>query len=389
MIFEKHMGIGTWDVQLRRDTPGSVLDRLSFFGHIVITPAWLSPQSFSDHTELLGFSLFTAPKFQHAGRRVRLGGYGPAVWLGMNSGGFSRLNTGATATSTQTFQTHLRTWVLTESGDQLNGITEGSVFSGGAGFKVTRNSHRDTPLAILNYICEYSELEWRINPDFTLDARAASTFWPDPAAVLTPWWGGRDLGQVGYLTSFDVAEDCDGYANGIAAEASDGNITSGDYSFFETVYGLDGNTIERMEDLGSAANAEDLAEASAYIAALESQGYLFQTRKQARVRLVDAHAPRTELEPGCTVAVYDPTQDLYDLATDSIHYRGHVVYPAHLRVKAMNWPVQQGMGVWFIDSTSDLSVLDLTPYVEWESGDTTLDVGATSRTLNDALGRAA
>ena len=89
------------------------------------------------------------------------------------------------------------------------------------------------------------------------------------------------------------------------------------------------------------------------------------------------------LIPGESIWVYDPTVGLED-TTNEVRVGGEILHPAEVDLYAITWPVVQDMGVYVVyynQSTTDLDVIDLTPYVAYEDGPTTLDVGAPHRVL--------
>lgn len=75
---------------------------------------------------------------------------------------------------------------------------------------------------------------------------------------------------------------------------------------------------------------------------------------------------------------YDREAGLYDMANET-RFRGDVIYPQKLRLVGHSWPVEPGMGVYYRDK--DGAVIDLSEWVESESGDATLEVGAFARSL--------
>lgn len=378
MINEGHLQLDTWDLKLSDDTPGRTLDAITWFGHIVILPVWTPPQTITV-AQLLARSIYTAPLFTRSDNRTNLGGYGPAVWLGMRSGGFTGLEVASDQVVTDTLEDHIDTFVF-GSAPSLNGITPGSIFSGGPGIKVQKRMFDDTPLDILEYLCAVAGLEWRIRPNLQLDVRAASTFWPSSSATIRSLWGGRDVGLPSYLATFQSVEDCDEWHNGVAVKASNGSGFSAVDILTDAYWSVDAERIIRYRNYGSEGSAETVTEAEEVVDGLVGAGVMRRTHQELKVELLDCFAPRLEIEPGCSVSAYAPELGIYNLATP-VQSRGQVIHARSLRVMGMSWPVQRGMGVWFIDSTEDLNVIDLTSWVEWEDDPAVLHVGSVSRSL--------
>jgi hypothetical protein len=85
---------------------------------------------------------------------------------------------------------------------------------------------------------------------------------------------------------------------------------------------------------------------------------------------------------GDWVWVFDPLKGLHDTSQNGFTYAGQHVFPVATRVVEMTYPIVEGMSVWHDDTHQGGVLTDLTPYVEWETGDTTLSVGALPRTLS-------
>jgi hypothetical protein len=89
------------------------------------------------------------------------------------------------------------------------------------------------------------------------------------------------------------------------------------------------------------------------------------------------------LEPGDYIWVYDPRPDaaLYDVANE-ITFHGETLMPMSMRLEAITWPVQEGMGVYFrYWDGAAFTTVDLSNHVVYETGESTLDVGAAQRRL--------
>jgi hypothetical protein len=83
---------------------------------------------------------------------------------------------------------------------------------------------------------------------------------------------------------------------------------------------------------------------------------------------------------GDWVWVWAPERDLYSL-TNTVQYGGRSIFPSALRVTEMTWPLRAGLGIYLDNTPAGGVVTDLSDYIEAESGDTSLTVGALHRTL--------
>jgi hypothetical protein len=79
--------------------------------------------------------------------------------------------------------------------------------------------------------------------------------------------------------------------------------------------------------------------------------------------------------------VYDPDTGLVDTQNEIV-FRGERINPIRLRMVGASWPIRQGMTVAYRDK--DGGWLDLTPFVDWEGGETTVDVGDLLKSLSEA-----
>ena len=62
-VTKRRMEPGSFDLNLRRSTPVSITDRLSFatqaFAHLIVTPAWIPPHFFNTAANLVATSIYT------------------------------------------------------------------------------------------------------------------------------------------------------------------------------------------------------------------------------------------------------------------------------------------------------------------------------------------
>lgn len=371
------MAAGTWDLRLREETPGHILDALTLFGWVVITPTWLPNNSVSV-SEMFDMAVYSGPKMAHSGRRNRLSGYGNAFMLG-TANRLGAVWDMYTSPLTDTFKNQIYEFVLFESGTSNNGVVEGVIQSGGSSKEVVYNVVIDSALDMLRHVCERWEYEWRINPDRSLDARARSDLWSsDPVAIVTPNTNGRQGDYAGWAAKIVVEEDVEEYFNGLSGRSEDGTLSlTYDLSALDDKYAPNGVKIDRVLNMtdGNVPDATALNE----VMQARITNYEKQIRRSVDVVLLDAHAPRVDLECGDCIGVFDPEQGLWDNTNPLNSWRGEHIFPLNMRVHEMRWPFEAGMGAQFIDSTSNNTRYDITPYVVPEEAPTRLVVGAPSR----------
>jgi hypothetical protein len=107
---------------------------------------------------------------------------------------------------------------------------------------------------------------------------------------------------------------------------------------------------------------------------------LRKTLRKSIATRVSANPPH-RFRCGDWVWIFDPLKGLYDLTGSGFTFAGQMIWPVSVRVMEMTYPIVEGMGVYLDQTHQSGSVTDLTPYMEWESGDTTLSVGSLPRRL--------
>lgn len=101
-------------------------------------------------------------------------------------------------------------------------------------------------------------------------------------------------------------------------------------------------------------------------------------KRDLKVSINDA--PPHPFVVGDWVWAYDPLRGLASTTTDPIPFEGGTIFPVSIRVMEMTWPFTKGMGVYH-ESNDRNTVTDLTDWVEWEGGATSVTVGAVPRRL--------
>lgn len=82
---------------------------------------------------------------------------------------------------------------------------------------------------------------------------------------------------------------------------------------------------------------------------------------------------RRNLRPGDEVYVYDLEAGILDTA-NQITYRGETISPALVRCTLMTWPLEQGLGVYIRSNAASPTLIDITPFVQWEAPGAQIDV---------------
>lgn len=374
MIRQRKMGRDSWNLRLVDDAPRWLLDQVEFFTHIVITPADVPATSLSE-SALLAMSMFTAPIIRRGDRRLELGGFGPAEWLGPLGDVYE-----ATFNPTKTFEDHLTdsNGVLRVGADGANGITAGAIAAGGSTAQLNVKAG-SSPADYLQLACAQFGNEWRINPDLTLDADDPATMWA-PLALTFVDGGGRG-DQAGWRAIIEAPDDVEDYTTRVIVEAEDASTGDADISPATPYNDIAGDPVqrERYYVVTAAPSTPGATTAAGNRLALYDHVHL-----EAVVSLPDAYAPRLEIQPGDSVGVFDVDRGLYDLDVQAVH-RGQTIFPTRLDVVDIEWPVQRGMGV-HVFREPGVAPLRLTDYVVFEEGPTRVGLGERARRMRVTQG---
>lgn len=371
-VTERLMKPGSFSVRLREDYPWSVASAVDVFDHIVITPTRLDPIAGFSDADILAAAIYTGVVTSKPSPRI-FEGAGLAWWLGTDEGLGDLLDTAATQSAAT-----LSTWVTAL---RPSSLSAGTVSNTGLG-TLSATYQWMTRREALDGVCRALGAEWRVNPAFTLDAaKSPDLFVSTPTVVITR----KEEGQDGSYRGLDgtlivTAKDVRQYttkaiavAQGQGATAATGS-SSGSTSYKD---GLNNTVVlERL------VNAPSDSSANASTIAAQQVGQWNQVRRElslnSRTYNVTRHA-----KPGDYVYVFDQLAELTDPA-NQITFRGELISPIKLRVYALTWPIERGMGVYARRSGATPTYTDLTDYVEWEDGsDVQWDVGAAPRSSND------
>jgi hypothetical protein len=183
-ITRRLMKPGQFGVSLQPGTPKSVMSQIAPFDHVVVTRTRLNPIDAYSDANILTQSLYTGVIEDLSRTDNTLSGFGLEYWLGTPDGRGDLLDA-AVARSAGA----LSAWI----GDlRPSSLSAGTVNNTGTS-TVTNTFQGTTRREAIDAVCRAAGAEWRVNPDFTLDAAtAANLFVTSPALVITRRSGGND-----------------------------------------------------------------------------------------------------------------------------------------------------------------------------------------------------
>jgi hypothetical protein len=245
-----------------------------------------------------------------------------------------------------------------------------------AGSKTTEYGMQSTARQMLDHLCTSFNAEYRVNKDWTLDTApvgSSAIFKQTPSAIAMLRSSGRDANIVGIsVTQLDVSIDAEEYITRAIVHDGTGAYTgvSGSATPYKDGFG-NLLVMKKMFEEPNTTNADAAAHATNLVAA----GQVLRT---AVTLASDEYAITRDVNAGDWIWVYDEDGGLVDLA-NPIHYRGSIVFPMKIRVLAVTWAIERGMGVWY--RSVDAVYTNLTDYVSWDPPGASFEVGAPVRSL--------
>lgn len=363
-ITERHQALGDWTVALKSTTPPSVLRSIddAWFRQILVTPtrlADLDPDTAYDAARYCGV-LRSRPDY------FTLRGSGQALWLADEDGKGSLIEAAATLTAGTFTQ-----WVTALCPPSLTLGSTGTV-SG----TLTQTFQYTNRRAALDFVCAYFGAEWRIR-NGVLDAGYSTDLFRQGEAIAVRREGGRQ-GNIRGLHSdaMAVAADVEDYTTRVV-------VLAGDLDVAPSVGGADLGSIPYTDPNGNDLVMTRLIEArdaqpGSEITLATMQLGRFDSPTRAVTVSLDEYDVAGSVAVGDLLHVFDLERGLFDVDAEPFPYRGDPVLPVLIRVEGMQWPVTEGQGVYLRSSTE---LVDLTDWVEWETGSAKLTVGVGAKSI--------
>lgn len=364
-VYQRVQALGEWEIQLKEGTSKAVRDLITPFSHLLVMPTGLYANRLTD-AAILSASLYTGVVLRTVGRSLKFGGQGLGWWLGDSDDKGAILESGVTQSAAS-----LSTWVTAL---RPSSLAAGTVTSPGG--SLSQSYQWVTRRQALDSVCSAFGVEWRVNHDFTLDvATAATLYGSTPTAITLPAGGGNDPALAGLEATVAVEQDYFDYASKVYVQGPGGRGSSGGASAYRDGQG-NLATFTRVVD------SPDCPPGSESTVAGNLLNLWSSTNGQQEISVSASRYGITRLlAPGANLYVYDPEFGLVNTA-NQVHHQGIMTYPVSVRVLGVRWPVEQGMAVLLrYYSGGSYVYLDLTDYVEFESGAATLEVSWNQRSL--------
>lgn len=365
-------GIGSWGVQLRQDTRQEVLDALTYFGHICINTGPVDPRTAGDAMLASARYVGIYRGRGNSGDQRTLIGPGLAAWLGDEDGKGEVFETGVVLN--HDFQDAIP--LLLPPGGS---ITAGTIFDVHPGSPFQWTARYITPREAIDYICQTVGADWRVNNNGTLDAGLESDlFTVVPTAAIRRRGAGRDMFLKAMPGELATDQDMNDFSTRVLllAEGTEGSTVTATADIdpgLNPFVDLHGNVIRMTRIVSESSTDATNADARAQL-----QLNRFSGPRTALTMSTKDYDVKGDFQVGDYLWAYDPDTGVYDLGNEVV-FRGERFWPVALRLTEMTWPVVKGMSVAY--RRGDGTWLDLTPYMKFEEGDTTLVVGGYNRNL--------
>lgn len=368
-VTEVTSAIGEWSLTLREDTPLDVLNKIGYFGHVAITAARVDP-------ELAGDELMESARYVGVLRDRSFGegnkslkGASMAFWLGDEDDKGEVLEAPIVFTNA-TFTFAVNT-ILPDSLEPGSIFAIDGTYSGQHVFQ--------SPRKALDYICSLYDAEWRIHGKGKLDAGLISDLYvTTPKAAVLRNRSGVELDYKALAGRAQLDSDVKDFTTRVlllaeGTEATTVSATADIDPGLNPYVDLFGNPVKLTRIVSEQQTSEGNAPARAQL-----QLNRFTSPRDALRLSTSQYDIKGDVAAGDYVWVYDPDAKLIDTA-NPIMFHGQEIHPLKLRVFQMTWPVVKGMGVAYRAGNGEW--VDLTDYIEWETGDTDIVVGGYNRSL--------
>lgn len=369
------MGLGELSVTLKATAPTALRERIVPGGHIVVTPAPVARVDPSmARATLFGLSRFSSIVMRRENQMRTFTGPSVLAWLG-DADGKGDYNHGGYPPGDNWEDAVTAVW----GGLGDNGISLGTFHTpetvvmqeslGGIANATPPESIRDW----LDRVRIAVGMEFRVTPAGVFDSGSigSALFRTDPVVVITRDGDGLDIPYYALrATDLDAVYSIEDFASHSWVSNSTGLLD----------YATSGHTYpQNFTGSASAVMASNTqvdhsdAFAAGIHAAVEAATN-FVPRTEISVKCAMNNDPGGLMVPGDYVYVYDVECGLVDTANE-IQSLGRMLHPVKTRLLGLRYSIVEGMGVAYISGDGNNTIIDLSEFVEFETGDMELEVG--------------
>ena len=409
-VQEKVMAPGTFQVQLSAtSTPNSIINSIDPWGQILIHTTRVDENTISNQ-DMIKEARYVGvvQNLEYDLESFMVSGKGTMVYLGdTDSRGLVVAETstsGAVRSYTndslsdvldrttsapfgllRTGDTAAQQAVRTKAGSIINPTTGTTTYTG--------DHYLESAYKAVKFVCEHFDAEFYVdNEGYIYAGRPDDIFSghdTDPTAIILREGQGEDPNIEGFIpASITTGFNAEEYITKVelipTSESKEVSMAEATVSVNE-YKDLFNENLKRIQVVKDASSVESNYQARANLALSEYN----RLKKTVNVSL-QGYDIAGSFKVGDKIFIYDPEVGFED--TDSkasaesrslfqTVYQGQTINPEKIRVVGMSYPIQDGMGVYYRNSSTG-NIIDLTDYVEFETGDISLEIGDVGQTLS-------
>lgn len=378
------MKVGGWSLRFDAEaTPWQLRQRMTFFSNIIITPTYSGP--LDNFEELKDQSLYSGILTRRALRRGEISGWGLLGYLATGKATAGAWHAGYETVTFPALMGDLIDHWFTGVIPYANGLRKGTNYADTATTlaalsegtvpdmkqtldtwaSATGNEYRVTPQGLIDYgTAVYAPRNILLSPDVRMGTAGDWKLW-EP----TSWNPEADVEDYRNTGRVLLSDKSNSGKSGSGVWATPGVVPrmrtwDNDYSY-TCIYTNEEKVVESL-------NLSDATSVAVGVGASRAAPH-YSIGCEVPVTAVTFH-----IDAGDYLYVYDALEGIQGDTHTGVP--GIDVAALLQRVYGITWPVEAGMGVYLIDgafltSPAVPEVFDLTPYILWESGPATLDLG--------------
>jgi len=380
------LALGQWNVKLKPETPQDIIGALGYFGHVAVSTGRPDPRVSGDSLLRSARYVGVLRKITYQGEGLGLSGSGMTYWLGDEN------EKGPIITAVQLYTA--ANFVAVVNGLVAAGIavTPGVIHSVAGAY--TGFHQFVTIRKALTFVCAtmttdvLNPVEFRVNGDGTIDAgQASDLFHTVPQAAIVRRHSGSDMAVRALPGKAVTDEDTQDYSTDVIllGQGTGLGIASAAVSLpanLNPYKDIHGNPVKLARTVSQSQTDAANSLVQANIALNQ-----FAKPRSAITLTTDQFDIEGDVQVGDSIWVHDPTAGLTDTSASpaELVFRGERINPVKLRVREVTWPIAPGMSVAYRDINGKWT--DLTDYVVFENGNTSVVVGGYDRSLTNPTGR--
>lgn len=409
-IQEKVMAPGTFQVSLNAtSTPNSIINSIDPWGQLIVHTTRVDKDTLSNQDMIKSARYVgVVHNLEYDTESFVVSGKGTMVYMGdddarglvvaeTSSNGSVRSYTNASLSDVldrttsspfgllRTGDTGAQQAIRTKAGSIINPTTGTTTYTG--------DHYLESVYRAVKFVCEHFECEFYVDNEGYLYAGRPEDIFAghdtNPTAIIIREGQGEDPNIEGFIpasitTGFN-AEEWISKVELIPTGASK-EVSMAEAEVATNLYkDLFGNPLKRIQVVKDASATESNYQARANLALNEYN----KLKKTVNVSL-EGYDISGSFKVGDKIFIYDPEVGFEDTQSKAnsesrdiyqIVYQGQTLNPEKIRVVGMSYPVQEGMGVYYRNSYTG-NIIDLTDYIEFESGDISLEIGDVGDTLS-------